>query len=76
MPTSCQDLLIDLKMMVIRRANLIDGDSLVEKFDLKILRALGMLFIPSGEMRWTFRMDSSKKNLFLFKKLKIIPSKN
>lgn len=39
------DLLIDLKMMVIHRANLIDCHSLVEKFDLKILRALGFILM-------------------------------
>lgn len=39
------DVLIDLKMMVIHRAKLIDCDSLVEKFDLKILRALGFILM-------------------------------
>ncbi|KAL8101341.1 uncharacterized protein LOC141682846 [Apium graveolens] len=39
------DLLIDIKMMVIHRANLINCDSLVEKFDLKILRALGFILM-------------------------------
>ncbi|KAL1830823.1 hypothetical protein DCAR_0100769 [Daucus carota subsp. sativus] len=39
------DLLIDLKMMVLQRAKKIDCDSLVKKFDLKILRALGFILM-------------------------------
>ncbi|KAF7146345.1 hypothetical protein RHSIM_Rhsim04G0112200 [Rhododendron simsii] len=36
------DLLISLKEMVLRRAKIIGHDSLAKKFDLKMLRALGM----------------------------------
>ncbi|KAK1384780.1 Spc97 / Spc98 family of spindle pole body component [Heracleum sosnowskyi] len=39
------DLLIDLKKMVIHRAKLINCASLGEKFDLKILRALGFILM-------------------------------
>ncbi|RVW91667.1 hypothetical protein CK203_024252 [Vitis vinifera] len=40
------DMLISLKMMVLRRAKVIGHEDLAEKFDLKLLRALGMLSIP------------------------------
>ena len=37
-----QDMLISLKMLVLQRAKVISYDSLAQKFDLKMLRALGM----------------------------------
>lgn len=37
-----QDMLISLKMMVLQRVKVIGCYELSEKFDLKILRALGM----------------------------------
>ena len=39
-------MLISLKMMVLRRAKVIGHEDLAEKFDLKMLRALGMFSIP------------------------------
>ncbi|XP_062093288.1 uncharacterized protein LOC133799289 isoform X1 [Humulus lupulus] len=40
--TSCQDMIISLKMLVLQRAKLFGQDQITKKFDLKILRALGM----------------------------------
>ncbi|KAA8546034.1 hypothetical protein F0562_020515 [Nyssa sinensis] len=39
------DMLISLKMMIIRRANIIGHDALAKKFDLKMLRALGFILM-------------------------------
>lgn len=39
------DLLIEIKMLVLHRAHLINCDLLVEKFNLKILRALGFILM-------------------------------
>ncbi|KAA8540249.1 hypothetical protein F0562_024188 [Nyssa sinensis] len=39
------DMLISLKKMIIRRANIIGHDALVKKFDLKMLRALGFILM-------------------------------
>ena len=39
-------MLISLKMMVLRRAKVIGHEDLADKFDLKMLRALGMFCIP------------------------------
>jgi len=37
-----QDMLISLKMLVLQRAKVIGHESLAKKFDLKMLRAMGM----------------------------------
>lgn len=39
-----QDFLMSLKMLVIQRAKVIRCEELAEKFDLKMLRALGMFY--------------------------------
>ncbi|XP_010645971.1 uncharacterized protein LOC104877354 isoform X1 [Vitis vinifera] len=39
------DMLISLKMMVLRRAKVIGHEDLAEKFDLKMLRALGFILM-------------------------------
>lgn len=39
-------MLIGLKTLVIRRAKQINHEALSKKFDLKMLRALGMFFGP------------------------------
>lgn len=39
-----QDFLMSLKMLVIQRAKVIRHEELAEQFDVKMLRALGMLY--------------------------------
>ena len=39
-----QDMLISLKMLILQRAKVIGHESLAKKFDLKMLRAMGMSF--------------------------------
>ncbi|XP_062093289.1 uncharacterized protein LOC133799289 isoform X2 [Humulus lupulus] len=43
--TSCQDMIISLKMLVLQRAKLFGQDQITKKFDLKILRALGLIMM-------------------------------
>ena len=40
-----QDLLISIKMLVLQRAKAIGHENLAEKFDLRTLRAIGMLHL-------------------------------
>lgn len=39
-------MLISLKSLVLQRAKVVGHDELANKFDLKMLRGLGMVFIP------------------------------
>ncbi|KAF4349733.1 hypothetical protein F8388_024455 [Cannabis sativa] len=43
--TSWQDMLISLKMLVLQRAKVLGHDQIAEKFDLKMLRALGLILM-------------------------------
>ncbi|XP_044495680.1 uncharacterized protein LOC123218326 [Mangifera indica] len=53
------DMLISLKLLVLQRAKIIGHEELAEKFDLKMLRALGLIL-----------MEYSKRK---FKNLSLIP---
>lgn len=69
--TLLQDMLISLKSLVLQRAKVIGHEGLAQKFDLKMLRALGMssfIFLLYHGLTFalalTYMHTNSVKNLF------------
>jgi len=41
---NCQDMLVGLKLLIIQRAKMIGCKKMADKFNLKMIRAIGMLY--------------------------------
>ncbi|KAG9455634.1 hypothetical protein H6P81_000142 [Aristolochia fimbriata] len=70
------DLLVSLKKLVIQRANVIDNEKLIENFDLKMLRSLGVVLIEVLKDRLGSKslLSSSEETSSLLNQLNLVAS--